>query len=209
MRFRHLVTSFLVLPLAIFINIGRANTTISLNVSGEYSDLTTFSGSLIYDQTAEAFTGGSITDSSGLTAYSIVFDPQTYVGQNAYTITPPSGCVSGCDQFGAEFYTAANPGGLPYLDLYFAGDPNTFAGGSIEPVQTYVGYFGPESNTSEEVIGEGATRQVISGDLTAVAPVPEPESWVLSFSVVVLLGIVAYRRYSLARQIHGSVRPGI
>ncbi|HLH02835.1 MAG TPA: PEP-CTERM sorting domain-containing protein [Bryobacteraceae bacterium] len=171
----------------------RADSTVTLHVQGVYSDSTTFSGSLVYDQPAQAFIGGSITDSAPLSAWGMSFDPQTYTGQNAYTITLP-GCVLGCDQFGAEFYTSGNPYGLPYLDLYFAGDPSTFAGGPIQPIQTYVGYFGPESNTSQEVIGEGATRQVISGSLCAVSDAPEPATWLLSLPGLALAGIVRRSR---------------
>lgn len=115
------------------------------------SDLTTFTGSLTYDQTTESFTAGSITDNSRLIIFSICFGPETYVGPGSFLITVPRGCTADCDQFRFGFYRQGNPASLPYLDLYFSGDPSAFSGGAIEPIEAYVGFFGPATPDSSNL----------------------------------------------------------
>jgi hypothetical protein len=104
MRLRPFITALsLASALSVFAGMSRADSTVTLQVEGAYSDATTFSGLLVYDQTTQAFINGSITDSGPLQIFGFSIDPQTYTGQSAYTITLPGGCVSGCQQFGAEF----------------------------------------------------------------------------------------------------------
>ena len=91
---------------------------------------------------------------------------QTYIGTDAFTIDPTSilGCTTDCGFFGFEFYTAANLTGLPYLDLYFARDPATFAGGPVLDLVVYNG--GADSRAGREVFDECVIRTVV----------PEPAS---------------------------------
>jgi hypothetical protein len=157
--------------------------TVILSISGTYSDSTTFSGSLVYDQATQLVTSAAITDSAGDNPYG----PQTYIGTGAYTVNPVTtyGCSSGCGFFGFEFYTASAPSGQPDLDLYFSGDPATFSGGTILPTVTFNG--GTSTVTSREAFDEFTSRTLASG--TASSGAPEPESILLLFSGAAMLAV--------------------
>jgi hypothetical protein len=157
--------------------------TVTLSISGTYSDSTTFSGSIVYDQASQLVTSATITDSAGDTPYS----PQTYIGTGAYTTNPVTtyGCSSDCGFFGFEFYTASVPLGQPDLDLYFSGDPATFSGGPILSTVTFNG--GASTVTSREAFDEFTSRTLASGITSSGAP--EPASILLLLSGAAMLAV--------------------
>lgn len=151
--------------------------TVTFSVFGSYDDSTTFSGSITYDPGTQTVTAANIVDSAGFANGFLTAPAQTYVGTDAFTISPSAilGCTADCGFFGFEFYTAADLTGLPYLDLYFAGDPATFTGGPVLDIVEYNG--GADSAISQEVFNEGAVRTVI----------PEPASALLMIGAVAMI----------------------
>lgn len=178
--------------------VGHAST-LTMDVSGTYSDHSTFSGSFVYDQNTNQVESGTIRDSSGpvfnFDFFKVILPPATYDGA-AGTSTMPSqpGCRSNCQWFGLEFNTDSTSFLSPYLDLFFYGNPSTFAGGAIASSITYGDFFGGKNTvTSGETFLDFLSRDVVSGQVTAT---PEPGSMVLLFAGLGCL-VFVYRRKAM------------